>query len=169
MDRATNWRDFIPAIIAVIFTLLSPYLFASSIRNVAPLLGFGVIFYYLRRGELGTISIWVVVFCGLLVDILQAMPIGVGISAALLLVLVAKRRDDRQEVQKFSYMMVRFMAASAMIMIWIYLLMSLAEAQFFPITAPLVQWLLMMLSYPLIFAFCHATHQQMSQPSRQFK
>ncbi len=160
MDKSTDLRDFIPAILAVLVTLLAPHLLPSELRNIAPPLGLAVIFYYLRRGGF---PIWAAVVCGILLEILQAMPLGVGVSAALLLYALARRREERQEASSFARNGFRHFWVSAIVMLWIYLLMSLTQEQFFPITAPFLQWLALVVSYPLIYSFCHAMHRPMDK------
>ncbi|MDG1286115.1 MAG: hypothetical protein P8P30_00960 [Rickettsiales bacterium] len=160
MDKSAEWRDFIPVLLAVLVTLIAPHLLPSELRNIAPPLGLAVIFFYLRRGGF---PLWAAVICGVLLEILQAMPLGVGVSAALLLYALARRREERQEASSFARNAFRHFWVSALVMLWIYLLMSLTQAQFFPIAAPLLQWLALGCSYPLIYAFCHAMHRPMSK------
>lgn len=145
----------------IIVAFIAPYILPMSLRNIAPPLGLAVIFYWRRCGGEIYLPLWAVIICGVLFDISQLMPIGVGISACLLLYWLARPSEERDEVQSFASHNMRHIWVSAVVMLWIYLFMSLLQGQFFPLEAPLFQWLALILSYPLIYAFCHAIHQHM--------
>lgn len=167
MEQGKDWRDYIPALLAILFTLISPYFFPFGLRQIAPPLGFAVIFFWQRYRAGPNIPLWAVMICGLMLDVLQAMPVGVGISAALLLYWLSTPREERDEKQSFPRNALRHGWVSALVMLWIYLLMSLAEGQFFPTQPAVVQWLALVVSYPLIYGFCDAMHQHMDNAPRR--
>jgi len=166
MEKRKTWHDLLPALLAILVTLVTPYLLPMGLRSIAPPLGLSVIFYFRSRVPFMNVAVWIALLSGLLLDVIQAMPVGVGISAALLLYWLARPREERDEDRSFARNLLRFTWVSPIIMGWIYLLMSMVQGQFFPMTLPIFQWLAMVASYPLIYAFCHAIHQMMLQSKR---
>ncbi len=161
MERTTDWRDFLPAMLVLAIAIIAPYLLPMGLRDVAPPLAFGVIFYFLRQRVQPMISIWVIIIAGLLLDVQQAMPLGVGISAAILLYWVAHLRDERKETLNVPLHFLRYCWVSAIVMGWIYGVICLREAQLYPLSAVVMQWVVVIVSYPLIYGLCHAIHRQM--------
>ena len=162
MERATDWRDFLPSMLIIAVAILSSYILPSGLREASPPLAFAVIFYFLRQSTQPLMSVWVIVLAGCLLDIQQAMPIGVGISAAIILYWLARLRNERKQEPNVAKNILCFMGVSAVTMAWIYAIMSLNQGQFYPIVAVIMQWLMLVISYPLIYGLCHAIHQQMN-------
>ncbi len=155
MDKSTELNDFLPSAMVLLLGLLMPYFFAAHLHPLAPPFGFAAIFFWLRQDEEPRLSLPIIAICGLLLDITQAMPIGVGLSASLLLYILAKRRSNRDKSSNFDGHNLRHIAVSAIVMTWIYLLMSFVKGSLLPIEAPLFQWLALIISYPLIYTLCH--------------
>jgi len=165
MEKPTHWRDFVPTLMVLVIAFISPYLLPSGMREIAPPLAFAALFYFVRQCPQLELSVWVVAITGLLLDMQQAMPIGVGISASILLYCLASWQQQRKELPSFSSHFAYFFAISFIIMAWIYGLMSLLHGHLFPLEAPILQWLLLLFSYPLIYSLCRVTNREMTATS----
>lgn len=165
MERATDWKDFLPSLIVLLLAIVTPYFLPSGLREVSPPLAFSVIFYFLRHRVRPLISIWIILLSGFFLDIHQAMPIGIGVSAAILLYWLSRLRDERKEHPAFLHNYLNFILVSAVIAGWIYMIMSLSQGQLYPLSAVIMQWVVWVLSYPLIYGLCHAIHQQINRHS----
>jgi hypothetical protein len=149
---------WLPVVLALMLALVSPYILPSGWSGVVPPFAFAMLFYWRYRRNFPLI---VVVTMGAMLDIQQAMPLGVGISASLLLAGLAQYRFER-EVEKnrsFAFSWAWFSAASFVTLGWIYLLMCVTQQALFPLFSPLFQWALLVASYPILYRFCHALLQ----------
>ena len=149
------WHEALPIALACLLTLTFPFLLPPAMRDIAPPLGLAVLFFWRYQQQFPLIG---VILCGALLDVMQAMPLGVGISAALLLAASAKKSTSREQHRSESFLRnwFRFSGASLLCLGWIYAFYAVLERQLFPLEAPIIQWILLWASYPLIYQLCFA-------------
>ena len=153
MEKSFHWSEFVPVFIVMAVTVLLPFYFAYPLQLIFPPLGLGMLCYWLSQHK---IPIWGVLLCGLLLDFSHMLPLGVGISALLLLTILIRPEGN---ILKFT----KFIWSSALAMGWIYLLVSLVEGQFFPPSAPIFQWALLVSVFPLISYVCSGIDRLMAR------
>lgn len=155
-------RSLLSVLLIVVMTLAVmaafPYLLPFEWRNLAPPVGLAMMFFWRFHRHF---PLWAVVLCGLIFDIHQAMPLGTGISAALLLAWISQRHkgQDAQARRSFTRNWGRFFRGSLLAMGWVYALMCFTQQVFYPPAYPFLQWLALVITYPLIYRFCHAMLQ----------
>lgn len=160
-ENTTHARLLLPILTTLLVMGVFPYLLPFNWQMIAPPLGFGMLYFW-RFYE--SFSIWAAVLCGLLLDMLQLMPVGIGISAALLLYAFSKPRKEPENdtPRSFAKRWLLFSGLSFVVLCWIYLLMSLtAQTLFTPLPA-LFQWLALVAIYPLIHRLCFALLQHIN-------
>ncbi|MDB2415460.1 rod shape-determining protein MreD, partial [Rickettsiales bacterium] len=145
----------------IVFLLLvtSTSLSVPGLGNFMPMVDVAFIYYWSLFVP-PVVNLWFLLFLGILRDILSGVPIGLNIVVYIALGFFIKSQVDRIPSDKFNSVWLFMGIISVFVVLFQWLILSLANGNLLGIKDAIMQILLTIATYPLwhwIFALVHET------------
>lgn len=139
-----------PAIITfLLFILCAIPKYIWGINYIMPVLPLIPVFYW-GRLQAGEMPYWFVFLCGLLMDVVSGLPL--GLSALLYLLLLVILHNQSKYIHKESFVITwgYFILLLGIVSVFEWIIMSFSGNQLHAIPAAVIRWLITISLYPVL-------------------